>query len=705
MACNPQTDTNKSFSEELLQTVFMQAGDGIFLVEDQKITAANPRGCEMFGYTHDEIIGLPLMEQIPADEIDHITQKLGMLAVTKSVIAESAFYRKDGSRIDVEISGRMLSNGQILGIMRDITERILARRALSDSEQQFRNLVENSPDGIFLVNENGIIVEWNRGHEIITGLERSSALGKPIWDVQLLLAPENMRSDAILSRVKKYFLEVLAFGNTPELNHLSEQMIQTPSGIVRNLEITLYAYKTDFGHRVGGVARDITRRKKAETALRDAQIKIMENERAMASFDERERLARELHDSIGQTFSYISMQSEAIREFTSRGDSESSLPMLARLSEVAQESHRDLRTYIQGLKSSAPIIHQEFFAALDRYCKHYEQSYIFQIKLNLPQNLPDVLASAQVETHLIYIIREAVGNARRYSGEKQASVTIDVEDEFVQAVIQDHGVGFDDKYSGPERRKGTHFGLRIMRERAEEVGGTVNVESAPSKGTRVIVRLPRKLSSREALAARIMIVDDHPLFIDGLRNMLAARGVHVIGAAKDGMEAREMARALKPDIILMDINMPRMNGLVAAHLIKLEMPEIKVAMLTTSMAEDDVLEALKVGASGYLPKGMGADEFMSRLAEITRGEAEFSASMANQLLEMFAQKTSDMAELTERQVEILKLVTQGLTYKEIGDRLYLTERTVKYHMGEILSRLHLKGRHEAEEYAKRRGMA
>lgn len=556
-----------NLSNEFLQTVFLQAGDGIFLVENNKIIAANPRGCEMFGYSHDEIIGLPLMEQIPADEIEHITKKLALLVVTKFVVSESAFYRKDGSRMEVEISGRLLSDGHILGLMRDITER-----------------------------------------------------------------------------------------------------------------------------------------KQAEKALREAQRRLVENEREMALSNERERLARELHDSIGQTFGYISMQSEAIRGSIIRGDLDSALPLLARLSEVAQESHHDLRAHIQGLKSHSPIIHQEFFAALERYCEHYEQSYLFEIELNLPKHPPEVLASAQVETHLIYIIREAVGNARRYSGEKRASVLIEVEEEFVQATIEDHGMGFDNHYSGPERRKGTHFGLRIMRERAEEVGGAVTVESEPGRGTRVLVRLPRKLSSGEALTARILIVDDHPLFIDGLRNMLGARGVRVIGAAKNGLEALELARTLKPDLVLMDIHMPLMDGLEATRLIKAELPQIRIAMLTTSTTAEDVFEALRVGASGYLPKGMSADEFMARLGEISRGEAEFSPEMARQLLETFAQKPPPAAELTERQSEILQLVAHGLTYREIGERLYLTERTVKYHMGEILSRLHLKGRQEAEEYARRRGM-
>jgi DNA-binding NarL/FixJ family response regulator len=325
--------------------------------------------------------------------------------------------------------------------------------------------------------------------------------------------------------------------------------------------------------------------------------------------------------------------------------------------------------------------------------------------------MPEVLASAQVETHLTYIIREAINNARRYSGEKQASVTLEVDDEYVQAIIEDHGLGFDSKYSGPERRKGSHFGLKIMRERVEEVGGTLVIESAPSKGTRITVRLPRKLGMETLPAMRILVADDHPLFIDGLRNMLAARGVRVIGAARDGMEAREMARSLNPDVILMDINMPHMNGLEATRLIKAEMPAVKVAMLTTSMEESNVFEALRVGASGYLLKGMSADGFMHTLGEIARGEVDFSVKTAKQILENFAQLAADAPKnneaevLTERQIEILRLVAQGMMYKEIGEKLFLTENTVKYHMREVLSRLHLQGRHDAEAYAKKRGLA
>lgn len=154
--------------------------------------------------------------------------------------------------------------------------------------------------------------------------------------------------------------------------------------------------------------------------------------------------------------------------------------------------------------------------------------------------------------------------------------------------------------------------------------------------------------------------------------------------------------------------MPGMNGLEATRLIKAELPEIKIVILTTSIEEEHLFEALRAGASGYLLKGMSADVFMSSLAEISRDEAELSAEMAHKILSEFSSKetTSEtpMVELTERQQEVLRLLVQGLMYKEIGEQLFLTERTVKYHMGEILARLHLKSRREAMEYAKRKGL-
>jgi len=375
-----------------------------------------------------------------------------------------------------------------------------------------------------------------------------------------------------------------------------------------------------------------------------------------------------------------------------------------------------VRGYILGLKSDMVTPRQDFLTALVQYCEHLRQTYEFQVTLFLPADLPTILATTAVETQLIYIIREALSNAQRHSGVSQASVTITLDNANVHFIVQDMGIGIITEYAGPERRKVAHFGLEMMRERAEQVGGSLQLTTSPGTGMKVSGWLPRKLSSEDLPSARILLVDDHPLFLNGLHNLLTVRGMQVIGTASDGFEALEAARKMGPDIIAMDIQMPRCNGLEATRLIKAEMPNVKIVMLTTSADEENLFEALQNGASGYLLKSMGIDEFLELLSGLIRGESIFSPGLAAKTLEVFTRYKKDkeldalkkpmdsVVELTERQLDVLRLVSQGLMYKEIGAHLFLTERTVKYHIGEILGRLHLKTRREAIDYARDKGL-
>lgn len=222
---------------------------------------------------------------------------------------------------------------------------------------------------------------------------------------------------------------------------------------------------------------------------------------------------------------------------------------------------------------------------------------------------------------------------------------------------------------------------------------------------------------------RILLVDDHPLFLDGLRNLLRARGVEVAGTARDGFEALEQARALRPDVILMDIQMPRCDGLCATRLIQAELPEIKIVILTMSAADEHLFEAIKSGATGYLLKTLDTELFFELLSGLAHGEAPLAPGIATRILNEFARPadagspsdspaisgTSDpspslKATLTARQMEILELVSRGLLYKEVGKALGLTERTIKYHMGEIIQQLHLQNRAEVLAYARRHGI-
>ncbi|MBI2328105.1 MAG: response regulator transcription factor, partial [Chloroflexi bacterium] len=190
---------------------------------------------------------------------------------------------------------------------------------------------------------------------------------------------------------------------------------------------------------------------------------------------------------------------------------------------------------------------------------------------------------------------------------------------------------------------------------------------------------------------RVLIVDDHDLFRDGIASLLRARGYEVVGEASDGIEAVARAGELKPELILMDIRMPNMDGLEATRLIKAEVPEAKVVMLTVSDEEEDLFEAIKSGASGYLLKNLKADIFFELIAGVASGEAPISPRMAARMLQEFSRNPNvskpgevQYQSLTARETEVLRLVAAGQGNREIAAELFITESTVKYHLRKIL---------------------
>lgn len=207
---------------------------------------------------------------------------------------------------------------------------------------------------------------------------------------------------------------------------------------------------------------------------------------------------------------------------------------------------------------------------------------------------------------------------------------------------------------------------------------------------------------------RVLLADDHRLLLEGLANLLDAHGIQVAGMAHDGLEAIELARSLHPDVVLIDIRMPRCDGLSATRVIKAEMPETKIVILTTSTEDSDLFEAVRSGACGYLLKSMDADELIDALAQADQGIPPFSPGLAVKLLQEFARRDTpggrSESHLTERQRQVLELVSQGFSYKEAGVQLGLSPRTIKYHMAVILQELHLKHRAQVLAYAGRLGM-
>jgi len=221
-------------------------------------------------------------------------------------------------------------------------------------------------------------------------------------------------------------------------------------------------------------------------------------------------------------------------------------------------------------------------------------------------------------------------------------------------------------------------------------------------------------------ALRILLVDDHNLFLEGLKNLLSSEGVQVVGIAHDGLDALNQARRLHPDVILMDIHMPVCDGVSATRLIKAEMSEVKIVMLTMSEDEGDLFDAVRSGASGYLLKSLEAEAFFNYLKELREGHPPFSPGLAEKILRAFSEQPVPQAaevqssgelpgdlkctqNLSPRQNQILTLVAQGQNYRQVAETLSITESTVKYHMREILDCLHLQNRAQVIAYAARRG--
>jgi len=207
---------------------------------------------------------------------------------------------------------------------------------------------------------------------------------------------------------------------------------------------------------------------------------------------------------------------------------------------------------------------------------------------------------------------------------------------------------------------------------------------------------------------RVLVADDSALFRDGIISLLKAAGLEVVGQAGDGDAAVKAASQLHPDLILLDIQMPKMNGLEALRLIKSSMPEIQVVMLTVSEEDADLFEAAKAGAEGYLLKSLNADEFLDMLDGLQRGEAAMTRQTTARLMKRFTQAAATppapAQRLTDREVELLKLVAAGMANKAIAQQLSISENTVKYHMKKIMQKLNVQNRTEAVTQSIRAGL-
>ena len=511
-----------------------------------------------------------------------------------------------------------------------------------------------------------------------------------------------------------------------------EVMVKRPQATTSSHYFVQISTITESNGRHSGevlVLFDITARKRAEQAQQRLTQELFTSSQKVAVLEERERIGRELHDNLGQLIGYISVQAQTAQELLQQAKADETQQVLQQLVTAAHEANRNVRQYILGVRTEESVSDQteelSLTTALAQFITQLQERHNFTVQTSLPDADLSSLLAPDVALQLLRILQEMLTNARKHAGVDEAQLFITLHEQEVQAIVADNGRGFDPA-AIPAADGHPHFGLNIMRERAESVGGRLEFRTKEGQGTQMIVRLPHVLAPVDAGEAdetavanlRILLADDHALYAEGLRNLLHTRGIEVVGSARNGREAQDLAAQLQPDLILMDVEMPVCDGLEATREIKAKHPGIKIVMLTVAADEDKLFDALRYGASGYLLKSLNSAQFFNLLSEIMRGETVLSPSLAARLLTAYAQADEDEPKLhiadeeeavdevtlTRRQYQVLELITQGKTNREIAATLNISERTVKYHVGQVLERFQLQNRYELRDYAKNQGL-
>jgi DNA-binding NarL/FixJ family response regulator/signal transduction histidine kinase len=440
---------------------------------------------------------------------------------------------------------------------------------------------------------------------------------------------------------------------------------------------------------------------------------------ALAVAEERNRLAREIHDTLTQSLTGIIINLESLRPYD-RSLSPGITAMLAQTEALARSALEEARRSVLGLHPT-PLAHRSLhealaneLAGLARRATLATQFYAFGEERPLG---PDQAMA------LFRIAQEAFQNIYKHAAAHHVMLGLAFEAVTITLTVDDDGIGFLPEAREPDEQGG--FGLLSMTARARSLGGDLQVASRPGHGTVVRATVPY-IRPETATAAvvlqdrvpvmpapsdrpiRVLLADDHTVTRQGIRRILDGQpDIQIIGEASDGHGAIAQTARLRPDVVLLDIQMPRLSGIDALPSLRAAHPVVEVVMLTMFDHDEQVFASLKAGARGYVLKDASPETFMAAIRAASRGQSLLPPNVTTRVVDRFAvlaRRDADPDALTGREAEVLRRVAQGLRYKEIAAELHITVKTVQYHITNILSKLGAGSRSEAVAVARKRGL-
>ncbi|WP_103105552.1 helix-turn-helix transcriptional regulator [Brevibacillus reuszeri] len=419
--------------------------------------------------------------------------------------------------------------------------------------------------------------------------------------------------------------------------------------------------------------------------------------------EERNRLSKDLHDTMGHSYTSIIMGLETLRPEVASQEGEQKLESLMKL---ARKSMEEVRGYLHQMESpqeTLPLVHTLRQVA-EEFQTHAKVNVRFRA---IGEEYP---VGKQVKMTLFRCLQESLTNAVRHGQATDIVVSLHFEPQQTRLEVQDNGHGVENWKDG--------FGITAMRERAAHLQGRVSVYSERGEGTLVTCFVPRLIESADEII-RLFIVDDHSFIRESLRTILESqRDLQVVGMAEDGAQALELCEELEPDLVLMDLEMPNMDGITATKRLKEKWPDIRVLVLSTFQDTEKAKEIMRSGADGYLLKSIESRELAETIRLVHRGGTMIAQDLFHKMLD--AQPVNEQEELlvasqisgkddnfyglTKREREILQMLSQGMRYKTIAAKLYLSDGTVRNYASALYDKLGVRNRDDAIQKAQEEGL-